>query len=121
MKDDKTTVQDLKEEVKAFCDAREWGQFHNPKDLAIGMVTEASELLEIFRFKDEDEIAQIMKDPEHRIMISDEISDVLYFILRFADMNGMDISSSLVEKLRKNEEKYPEGLSRGSNKKYNEL
>ncbi|HKM09966.1 MAG TPA: nucleotide pyrophosphohydrolase [Candidatus Methanomethylophilaceae archaeon] len=121
MKDDRTTIQDLKEEVKVFCEAREWDQFHNQKDLAIGMVTEASELLQIFRFKDQDDIMEIMEDPEYCTMIRDELSDVLYFVLRFAHMNDIDLSSSFIEKLRKNEEKYPEDISRGSNKKYNEL
>ena len=63
MDDSSATINELKCIVREFCEARDWDQFHNPKDLAIGMVTEASELLEIFRFKNDDESTQLMKDP----------------------------------------------------------
>ncbi len=55
MEDDAVTVSQLKESVRAFCEERDWDRYHNPKDLAIGMVTEASELLDIFRFKSPEE------------------------------------------------------------------
>ncbi len=119
--DDHMNIQELKEIVRKFSRERDWDKFHNPKDLAIGVVTEGSELLELFRFKSEEEIKQIMNQDEFRKKVGEEISDVLYFILRFADLYGFDISMEFVEKMRKNATKYPIEKSKGNNKKYNEL
>lgn len=119
--DDHMNIQELKEIVRKFSQERDWDKFHNPKDLAIGVVTEGSELLELFRFKSEEEIKQIMNQDEFRKKVGEEISDVLYFILRFADLYGFDISMEFVEKMRKNATKYPIEKSKGNNKKYNEL
>lgn len=119
--DDETTIKDLKGKVQKFCEDRDWNQFHNPKDLAIGISTEANELLDIFRFKDEAEIKQMMCDPKKRERIGEELADVLYFVIRFAQMNNFDLSDELQKKIKKNEEKYPILRSKGSNKKYNEV
>lgn len=120
MKDEETTIKNLQDMIGEFCDEREWGQFHNPKDLAIGISTEAAELLEIFRFKDESQSTDALTDPAIRERISDELADVLYFTLRFSQMNGMDLSEALSKKMEKNKIKYPVETSRGCNKKYNE-
>ena len=82
---------------------------------------EAGELLDIFRFKSNDEIIQMMNDPERREAIGDELSDVLFFVLRFAQMNNFDLSDQLARKIKKNNERYPINKSRNSNKKYNEI
>ena len=119
--DDTATIDDLKELVQSFCEVREWDQFHNPKDLAIGMVTESSELLDIFRFKNETETKYILENPVMRGRVVQEISDTFYFVLRFAQMNNIDLSSELRKKLKENDEKYPIKTSKGSNKKYTEL
>ena len=117
--DDTSTISDLKEMVRGFCEEREWDQFHNSKDLAIGIVTEASELLQLLRFKNESEIEEMMNS-DRRERIVGELSDTLYFVLRFAQMNGIDLSSELERKINKNREKYPVELAKGSNKKYDE-
>jgi len=96
--DEHMNVQSLKEIVRKFSQERDWDKFHNPKDLAIGVVTEGSELLELFRFKGEEEIDQLMKQEEFRKKVGEEISDVLYFLLRFADLYGFDISMEFLEK-----------------------
>lgn len=119
MSDETTTIADLKMEIMRFCRERDWDQFHNPKDLAIGMVTEGSELLERFRFKTPEQIDELMSGPG-REDVEDELSDTLYFIIRFAQMNGIDLSDALARKLAKNAEKYPASLVRGCNKKYDE-
>ena len=121
MRDDSTTVKELKDKVKIFCEERDWGQFHNPKDLAIGVSTEASELLDIFRFKRDIDIKEIMSNPDKRQMIGEELADVLYFILRFSQMNNFDLSGELGKKIKKNAVKYPIKKAKGSNKKYNEV
>jgi NTP pyrophosphatase (non-canonical NTP hydrolase) len=119
--DDKKTVKQLKELVKTFCEEREWDQYHNAKDLAIGIITESSELLEHFRFKSEEEIDDFFHNKGKKEEISEELADVLFFILRFAEKYHIDLSEELKKKLDKNTEKYPIEKSRGRNKKYNEL
>ncbi|MHA1874295.1 MAG: nucleotide pyrophosphohydrolase [Candidatus Heimdallarchaeaceae archaeon] len=117
--DNTTTIQELKEKIKKFCEEREWDKFHNAKDLSIGIITEAAELLEIFRWKSNKEVEELFKT--RRGDIEDELSDVLYFVLRLAQKYGIDLSDSLARKLAKNEKKYPIKKSKGSNKKYTEL
>lgn len=119
--DDETTIEDLKYIVKEFCEDRDWSQYHNPKDLAIGISTEANELLEIFRFKSESEIKDLLKNSKKRTQIEDELADVFFFILRFAQMNDIDLETTLKRKVKINKEKYPTDLFKGSNKKYDEL
>ena len=120
MGDSSTTVKELKDKVQKFCEERDWDQFHNPKDLAIGVSTEASELLDIFRFKRDADIKEIMSDSSKRQKVGDELADVLYFLLRFAQMNNFDLSEELERKLEKNNTNYPVEKAKGSNKKYNE-
>lgn len=119
MKDDLTTISLLKNKVKKFCKEREWDKFHTAKDLAIGIVTEASELLEIFRFKNKDDEIKIML--QKREKVEEELADILYFILRFSEKYDIDLSSALIKKLEINEKRYPVEKSKGVNKKYDEL
>jgi NTP pyrophosphatase (non-canonical NTP hydrolase) len=119
--DEHTTLSALKDRVKEFCKEREWDQYHTPKDLAIGLLTESSELIEHFRFKSDEEIKNFFDDPKKRIEICEELSDVFYFVLRFAQKYDIDLSYELKNKMKKNAEKYPVELCKGSNKKYNEL
>lgn len=114
------TVEELQDMIARFCSERDWDQFHNPKDLAIGISTESSELLELFRFKSEKESKEMFKDPESKEKIYDEFADVLYFVLRFAQMNNIDVKSALSDKMKKNEKNYPVEKSKSSNKKYDE-
>lgn len=120
MDDSTVTVDGLKDLVREFCEERDWDQYHNPKDLAIGIVTEASELLDIFRFKSPEDVDHIMSDPAHSEHVREEVSDTLFLLLRFAQMNGIDLYSELVRKIGINAGKYPVETSRGSNLKYDE-
>ena len=119
--DNDITIERLKNKVKEFCEKRDWDQFHNAKDLAIGISTEASELLEHFRWKNENEVKEIMEDKQKKEEIEHELVDVLYFVLRFAQKNNIDLSDSLERKMNINNNKYPVEKSKGSNKKYTEL
>ena len=105
--DKKYTLEDLKKEVANFCEARNWDKEHKPKELAIGVVTEASELLEIFRFLSEKESLEITKNSKTREQISEELADTLCFLLRFAQLYHFDLTESLKKKLKKNAIKYP--------------
>jgi len=120
MSDKNVTFEELKGVAKAFADERDWEQFHTPKDLAIGVITEASELLEHFRFKSEGESASMLRDPVKRGEIGSELPDVLFFVLRFAQKYDFDISTEFHAKMKENARKYPVGKSRGLNKKYTE-
>lgn len=121
MDDSTTTVDQLKDLVREFCAERDWDMYHNPKDLAIGVATEASELLDIFRFKSPGDVDALMADSSRSAHVREELSDVLYFVLRFAQMNGIDLSSELVRKLGINSRKYPVDRCAGRNLKYDEL
>ena len=118
--DGKTTIEDLIYIVKEFCEIRDWSQYHNPKDLAIGISTEANELLEIFRFKSDNDLKEIFKNTKKKKQIENELADVLFFILRFAQMNDINLENVLKRKVKINKEKYPADLFKGSNKKYDE-
>jgi NTP pyrophosphatase (non-canonical NTP hydrolase) len=99
--DSHTTLADLKHLVKTFCQKRDWDQFHGAKDLAIGVITEAAELLEHFRFKNEKEIAEMLKNKVKKEEIEDELADVLFFIIRFAQRYDIDLSKAAKRKLKK--------------------
>ena len=114
-----TTIQELKEKVQAFCEQRDWDQFHNPKELAIGISTEANELLQIFRFKSEADMKALMASDKKQ-KVEEELADVLYFVLRFAQINSIDLASAVEQKIQKNDAKYPIEKVKGCNKKYDE-
>lgn len=105
--------------VREFCTARDWDQFHDPKELAIGLVTEASELLQLFRFLQADQMREVLT--KSREDVSDELADIYYFLLRFTDRFGFDLDRCLRAKLAKNELKYPVELARSKNVKYDKL
>lgn len=121
MNDSDTSIAQLKEMVKAYCEERDWDQYHNPKDLAIGIITEASEVLEHFRFKTTVEMDAMLNDPKKSAEISDEMADTLYFLLRLAQKYDIDLAGSFERKMNQNVKKYPVEKAKGSNKKYNEL
>jgi NTP pyrophosphatase (non-canonical NTP hydrolase) len=115
-----TEILFLSEAVRNFCEERDWDQFHPAKDLAIGLSTESNELLDLFRFKSDAAIAEKLQTPEFKEKVSDELADVFFFLLRFAQMNKIDLAESLARKIEKNRAKYPIETAKGSNKKYNE-
>lgn len=119
--DDATTVQALKEAVRRFCEDRDWDQFHGAKDVAVGIITEAAELLEHFRFLSEAEAEELMGRPEDRGKVEDELADVFFFVLRFAQRYRIDLTAAFEAKMKRNAEKYPVEKAKGRNVKYTEL
>lgn len=119
--DSKSTIQELKDRAKKFCDERDWEQYHNAKDLAIGIVTEAAELLDHFRFKSKEEVETLMNTTEKKKEVTEELADTFYFVLRIAQRYEIDLSDAFSKKMLKNEEKYPVEKAKGLNKKYTEL
>lgn len=118
--DNNISIEELKKKINEFCEERDWAQFHNPKDLAIGISTEANELLDIFRFKSMDQMEKLIKDTIMREHIAEELGDVFFFVIRFAQMNGFDLGKCLTDKLEKNKIKYPAERVKGKNLKYTE-
>ena len=102
--------------VKSFRDDRNWSQFHNPKDLAISINLEASELLEIFQWSGDDLDCKDKLDK-----IKEELADVLCYSILMADRCGLDMDEIIVEKMKRNGEKYPVESAYGSKEKYTEL
>lgn len=118
--DKNTSIEELKNKVKEFCEERDWNQFHNPKELAIGISSEAGELLQMFRFKNEEQMKEMFENKSKKEEITEEVADVLYFTLRFAEMNNIDLTTALIDKIEKNHKKYPVEKVKGNNNKYNE-
>lgn len=121
VKDNERKIHELKEKIKEFCDDRDWDQFHNAKELAIALSIEASELLEIFRWKTHEEVDELFKNEKKKEDIEDEMADVLYFLVRIAQKYDIDLSEALDRKIEKNDKKYPVDKAKGSSKKYNEF
>jgi NTP pyrophosphatase (non-canonical NTP hydrolase) len=101
------------QELIKFRNERDWEQFHNPKDLAIALSIEANELLELYLWKNSND-ADLEK-------IKDELADVFAYSLLLADKYKLDVKEIVLNKIRKNADKYPIDKSKGSAKKYNEL
>ena len=102
--------------VKKFRDDRNWRQFHNPKDLAISLSLEASELLEIFQWSGDD-----LECTDKIDKIREELADVLSYSILLADRCGIDTDEIIREKMKKNCEKYPVDTAYGNKAKYTEL
>jgi len=109
-------IEEMHAAVREFCAKRGWDEYHAPKELAIGMTNESSELLQEFRFKDRDEQLELLADPEAREEIEDELADVLFFVLRFADMYDVELDDALASKLDKNRKRFPANEYNGSEK-----
>lgn len=112
-------LKDLQAKVVAFRDARNWEQFHNPKDMAVSLVLEATEFLEHFQWKTSDETKEHLKNK--RTDIEDELVDVLYWVLLIAHDMKIDLPKAFDRKMKQNARKYPVSKSKNTHKKYTEL
>ena len=112
-------LDELRRQVRDFVTARDWDQFHSPKNLAMALSVEASELLEIFQWLTEEQSRNL--SPEARAAASDEIADVLIYLIRVSEKLEIDPIDAAHRKLAANERKYPVDKARGNSKKYNEL
>ncbi len=108
-----TEIRDIIDELIQFRNERDWEQFHNPKDLALAINVEAGELLELFLWKD-----AAAADTEK---VKEELADVLAFAFLMAEKYGFDVKQIMLDKIKKNGEKYPVDKAKGNARKYNEL
>jgi NTP pyrophosphatase (non-canonical NTP hydrolase) len=116
-----TDIEDLTARIRAFSDARSWGQFHTPKNLTMALAGEAGELLAELQWLTDDEIRTGLSDPDLRDRVRMEAADVFMYLLRFADVTGIDLAQATLDKLARNELRYPVEKSRGNASKYDQL
>jgi NTP pyrophosphatase (non-canonical NTP hydrolase) len=108
-----TQLDKLTDDVLRFRDARDWKQFHNPKDLALALSIEAAELNELFLWKS--------ADAADRKRVAEELADVFIYSLLLAHESGFDITEAVNKKLHANEKKYPVKKAKGLARKYTEF
>lgn len=112
-------IRDLTAEIRAFRDARDWKQFHAPKEMAVAIAAEAGELLQHFVWQSPEQSEQRAK--ARRQEIGAEMADVAILLLELADNLELDLAAAIRAKLAANEQRYPVHKARGSNRKYTEL
>jgi NTP pyrophosphatase (non-canonical NTP hydrolase) len=98
-------VAQLQRRVREFARARDWERFHTPKNLAMALVAEAGELVEQFQWLTPDESVLLSED--RRLAVEDEVADVLIYLVRLADVLGIDILSAASAKVERNEQRFP--------------
>lgn len=113
---DQDTLAHLAEQLKAFADAREWGQFHSPKNLASALVVEAGELLEHFQWMTEAQSRAI--DADKKQAVAHEMADVLLYLVQLSSSLNIDLVRAAREKMALNEQRYPVAVAKGSCRKY---
>jgi dCTP diphosphatase len=116
MADTTTTLASLKEAMRQFVAERAWEKFHSPKNLAMGLATEAAELMEHFLWVDNPDSHEVARDPAQREAIADEIADVANYLLCLANVLNLDLSDAIRGKIKKNAAKYPADKFRGKYK-----
>ena len=112
-------IQDLTKKLIDFRNARDWQQFHNPKDLALSLTLEAAEVLEHFQWKSKEEIDEYIRT--HKEEIGEELADVFNWVLILSHDIGLNILEASKKKISKNGEKYPIDKAKGKHTKYTEL
>jgi dCTP diphosphatase len=114
--DQKDSLEQLKATLLAFVEARDWAQFHSPKNLAMAMIVEAAELVEHFQWDTEAQSAVL--SPDKREEVSHELADTFVYLLRISQVLGIDLIAAANAKIVLNGQKYPVEKARGKNNKY---
>ena len=117
--DTKKSLYALRDSLRQFAEERDWEQFHSPKNLATALVVEAGELVEQFQWLTDEESRTLSTEKLGRV--SEELADVLLYLIRLADKLDVDLLQVANKKIETNHAKYPIEKSRGSSRKYNEL
>ncbi len=110
------TLASLRRDLQRFADARDWQQFHTPKNLAMALSVEAAELLECFQWLTPEQSARLAA--ADRRAVEEEAADVLLYLLRLTDVMDIDLLAAARRKMALNARKYPVSVSRGSARKY---
>jgi len=112
-------VKRVIEKIKKFRDERDWMKFHDPKNMAVSIILEASELLEHFQWKTTEEVEKYAR--QNHAEIQDEIADIALYLFELSDNLGISLIEAMKQKLKKNEIKYPVEKAKGKHTKYNKL
>lgn len=112
-------LDDLRDTLRRFAADRDWDQFHSPKNLACALAVEVAELLEHFQWLTEEQSKCLSS--EAKAKVSDELADILIYLVRTADKLDIDLLAAARGKVTKNAEKYPVDRARGNSKKYTDL
>ncbi|HSI43538.1 MAG TPA: nucleotide pyrophosphohydrolase [Methylotenera sp.] len=110
------SLTELKQKLQAFVDARDWAQFHSPKNLAMAMIVEAAELVEHFQWDTETESHVL--SAEKREQVGHELADTFVYLLRISQVLDIDLIQAANDKIELNAKKYPVEKARGKNNKY---
>lgn len=112
-------ISEITEKIRQFRDERDWMQFHDPKNMAVSIILEASELLEHFQWKTKEEVEKYVM--QNKVEIKDEIADIALYLFELADNLGINLTGAMEEKLKKNQSKYPVEKAKGKHTKYDKL
>jgi dCTP diphosphatase len=113
MPDESTTLAQLRRLVADFVDERDWQIYHDAKNLSMAIAIEAAELMEYFQWVRNEELAALTSDAKVRAQITDEVADILCFVLALANALELDLSTAVEQKVAKNAAKYPPEIFRG--------
>jgi NTP pyrophosphatase (non-canonical NTP hydrolase) len=105
-------ISKIQDAVTQFVNERDWDQFHSPKNLSMALAVEAAELMELFQWQTDNDFKNI-----DQTKISDEVSDIFFYLIRLSQKLNIDLEKSFFDKLKKNIIKYPVNISKGSNAK----
>jgi len=108
----------LRDKLRAFAEARDWDQFHSPKNLSMALMVEVAELMEHFQWLSEQQSVSL--SPDIKDAVAEELADILLYLVRLSDKLEVDLKEAALHKLEKNAAKYPAEQVRGSAKKYSE-
>jgi len=113
-------LQHLSNEIARFVEERKWETYHQPKDLALSIVVECGELLELFQWRRDSEIEQLLQKRQYLENVSDEVADIFIYLITLANRLEIDLVEAALSKLRKNADKYPVETYRGTAHRYQE-
>jgi dCTP diphosphatase len=115
------TIKDLTTQISAFAAARDWGQFHTVRNLILALAGEVGELAAEIQWIPDEAVEEAVTQPAKRAAVESEIADVAIYVLRLADVLGINLAEAIPRKLHLNEQRYPVEQARGNALKYTEL
>jgi NTP pyrophosphatase (non-canonical NTP hydrolase) len=107
--DTNTSIAQLRDEVHQFVQDRNWGKYHTPKNLGMSIAIETAEIMEHFQWHSSEGSLELIKEPEIKQLVSDELADVLVYCFAMANQAEIDISSAVRSKMARNQERFPVG------------
>ncbi len=114
-------LEELRVLLQRFAEPREWSRFHTPRNLVLALVGEVGELAAELQWVDDEQVEKVLQSRDSKGRLEDEVADVLLYLVRLADVCGIDLARAARNKLQRNEQRYPVGLARGSAQKYSTL